>query len=195
MSSTRKKLKARVVILSGPSGAGKTTLHDRLLSSPRWKGRVVRSVSATTRKPRGKERHGREYLFLSPRMFAYKARTGQFLEWARVFDHCYGTPMKAVRENLRQGRSVLLCIDVQGARAVRRRIPKALSIFVQTPTMKELERRLKGRGTDPAEAIRLRLKTAAKEMKEAPRYDQVIVNDDLDRAFRDLETVLERELL
>ena len=178
-------------MLSGPSGAGKTTLHDLLLKSPQFAGRIVRSISATTRPPRGTERHGREYLFLSGKMFEAKLRRGQFLEWARVFDQYYGTPMNKVREVLKKGKSVLLCIDVQGGREVKRKIPSAVTIFVKTASMDELRRRLMSRGTDSKENIALRLKTARQELKEARFYDHVVVNDTLSRAQRELERILE----
>ncbi len=185
---------ARVIVLSGPSGAGKTTLHDILLASKRFKGRIIRSISATTRLPRGKERHGQEYLFLSKKMFEHKIRAGHFLEWAKVFDNFYGTPLKEVRENLAAGKSVLLCIDVQGARAVKKKIPEAVLIFVSPPSLKELEKRLLKRGTDTKEAVALRLKIAREELAQAKKYDHLIVNDRLDRAARELENVVEAKI-
>jgi guanylate kinase len=184
----------RVIILSGPSGAGKTTLHDRLLKAPDFSGCLIRSISATTRKPRGQERHGREYLFLSKAMFEHKIRTGQFLEWMKVFDNYYGTPVKNVREALKKGKHVLLCIDVKGAAVVRKKIPDALMIFVKTPTLQELRRRLEGRGTDTRESVALRLKTAREELKEAKKYDHIVVNDDLEKAFICLKDVLHKAL-
>jgi guanylate kinase len=184
----------RVIVLSGPSGAGKTTLHDLLLKAPAFRGRLTRSISATTRAPRGTEQHGREYLFLTRNMFTYKTRAGHFLEWARVFDNYYGTPLRNVRELLRRGKSVLLCIDVQGALEVKRKVPEALLIFVKAPSMKELERRLSARATDNAQSVALRLKAAAKELKQAGKYDHVIVNDDLPRAYAELAALLEAKL-
>ncbi len=185
---------ARVIILSGPSGAGKTTLHDLLLKSSRFQGKIIRSISATTRLPRGKEKHGREYLFLTPKMFEHKIRTHQFLEWARVFDHYYGTPLKNVEAHLNKGQNVLLCIDVQGGELVKKRMKNALAIFVKTPSLKELETRLMARGTDTKEAVALRLKTARKELTEAKKYDHVIVNDDLKKAYARLEALLSQTL-
>lgn len=186
--------KGRVIILSGPSGAGKTTLHDLLLKAPGFSGRLIRSISATTRKPRGRERHGREYLFLSQAMFAYKIRTGQFLEWMKVFDNYYGTPEKNVRDALKKGKHVLLCIDVKGAAEVKKKIPDACMIFVKTATVQDLRRRLEARGTDTPESVALRLKTAREELKEARKYDHVIVNDKLDDAFAELKSRLAKVL-
>lgn len=186
--------KGRVIILSGPSGAGKTTLHDLVLKAPGFAGRLIRSISATTRKPRGGERHGREYLFLSQAMFEHKLRTGQFLESMKVFDNYYGTPLKNVRAALQKGKHVLLCIDVKGACAVKKKIPEALLIFVKTPTLQELRRRLQGRGTDTPASMALRLKTARAELKEAVKYDHVIVNDKIETAFAQLKALLAKAL-
>ncbi len=189
-----RKKPGRVIILSGPSGAGKTTLHDLLLKSPLFVGRIIRSISATTRAPRGVERHGREYFFLTRKMFEYKIRSGQFLEWMKVFDNYYGTPMKNVRESCRQGQHVLLCIDVKGARVVKKKVPDAIMIFVKTATLDELRRRLEKRGTDSAQSVALRLKIAREELRQESKYDHVIVNDDLSRAFQKLMSLLRQAL-
>jgi guanylate kinase len=184
-----------VIILSGPSGAGKTTLHDSLLESAEFKGRIIRSISATTRQPRGQEKHGREYLFLSKRRFEYKIRAGHFLEWARVFDNYYGTPIKNVRDVLRKKKNVLLCIDVQGGREVKKKLPGSLMIFVKTPDIHELRHRLEKRGTDQPVTLALRIQTAQKELAQARYYDYVIVNDELSRAFNKLKAILRQELV
>jgi guanylate kinase len=189
-----KKQQGRIIILSGPSGAGKTTLHDLLLKAPQFKGSIIRSISATTRAPRGQERHGREYLFLTRKMFEHKIRAGHFLEWMKVFDNYYGTPMKNVQDNRRKGKHVLLCIDVKGALVVKKKVPDAVMVFVKTPTLKELQRRLEGRGTDSVQSVALRLKTAREELKQESKYDHVVVNDDLQKAFKDLTSVLEKAL-
>lgn len=186
--------RGRIIILSGPSGVGKTTLHDLLLSTPPFKGRIVRSISATTRQPRGQERHGRDYLFLSPKMFAYKVRAGHFLEWMKVFDHYYGTPLKNVHDAQARGKHVLLCIDVYGALAVKAKTPDALMIFVTTPTPEELRRRLEARGTDSPASVAIRLKKACAEIDLAARYDHVVVNNTLPEAFKQLATIVAQEL-
>jgi guanylate kinase len=135
--------KAKIVIISGPSGCGKTTLHKALLLSPLFKGKLVKSISATTRKKRPGERPGRDYLFLSTKTFEEKIEKGYFLEWEKVFDHYYGTPKKHALDLLKKGVNVLLCIDVKGAKNVAREFPQALKIFIKAPSMKILEARLK----------------------------------------------------
>lgn len=184
----------RIVILSGPSGSGKTTLHEKLLASRRFRHILVRSISATTRPRRTGERAGRDYLFLTEKMFRYKARAGHFLEWMKVFGNYYGTPHKAVRELLSQGKHVLLCIDVKGAAVVRRKYPRAVSIFIQPPNVAALKERLRGRQTERGADLKVRLATAREEMREAKLYDHVIINDDLGRAYARLEDILTREL-
>ena len=186
--------KGRIVILSGPSGAGKTSLHEQLLADKKLKFRLVRSLSATTRSPRAGEKHGREYLFLSKKMFFYKRRAGHFLESEKVFQHYYGTPGKNVRDLLRRGKNVLLCIDVKGAKSVRRKEPSSLNIFVRPPSVKILRKRLEKRDSEKPQELALRLRVAEQELKEAVRYDYVVVNDTLSRAFREIRNILTCEL-
>jgi len=152
--------KARVVVISGPSGCGKTTLHKALLASPLLKGKLVKSLSATTRVKRPGERSGRDYLFLSPQIFKDRIKKGYFLEWEKVFDQYYGTPKRQVLKLLKKGIHVLLCIDVKGARNVVRAFPRALKIFIKAPSLKILEARLKARGSESRETLALRLKVA-----------------------------------
>ena len=133
------KKKGKIFILSGPSGSGKTSLYKKLLESQR---RVVKTISVTTRRRRPGEKDGRDYFFVSPRMFFYKKRRGLFLETQKIFDHYYGTPKKCVADFLRGGKNVLLCIDVKGAKVVRRKFPKAISIFIKTPSLIETQIRL-----------------------------------------------------
>lgn len=183
-----------MIILSGPSGAGKTTLYKQLLEDPKFKGRLVKSVSVTTRPKRRGERHGKDYFFVSTKMFFYKSRRGHFLESEKVFDNYYGTPKKSVEDVLRMGKNVLLCIDVKGAKTIYRKFPKVVTIFIKTPSMAVLEKRLQVRGSEQGDAVRIRLKTAREELKEVKCYDYVIVNDDLRRAYGQLEKIIELEI-
>lgn len=179
--------KGRIVIISGPSGSGKTTLYKMLLESPRLKGTLVKSISTTTRSPREGEEHGREYLFISSKMFQHKVKAGHFLEWQKVFDNYYGTPQRVVKDLLSQGKHVLLCIDVKGAKVIQRIFPDALTVFIKTRTLSVLKKRLESRAQDNPESRELRLKIARSELKEAKHYAFQIINDRLDVAYKELE--------
>lgn len=181
----------KLVILSGPSGTGKTTIVQRLLGAVPG---LVRSVSATTRPPRPGEREGEDYFFLSREAFDRKAREGAFLEHAEVFGHAYGTPREFVERETAAGRSVILAIDVQGADQIRRRYSPVISIFVLPPSLSELERRLRARGTDAEAAIAGRLAQARAEMARKDQYDFVVVNDDIGVAVRAVRKHLETAL-
>ena len=182
--------KGRIVIISGPSGSGKTTLHKMLLESPRLKGRLVKSISATTRPQRPGEKHGRDYLFISMDMFQYKIKAGHFLEWQKVFDNYYGTPKKAAKDLLSLGKHVLLCIDVKGAKVVHRMFPDAISVFIKAPSLTVLKERLEARAQDSHQSRSLRLAIARQELLEAKHYNFQIVNDRLDHAYRQLESIV-----
>jgi guanylate kinase len=182
----------RVVILSGPSGAGKTTVVRELLrSSP---VPLVLSVSATTRGPRAGELDGREYHFLSHAEFAGKRAAGEFLECKEVFGRgdWYGTLRSAVTSGLEQGKWVLLEIDVEGAMAVREQFPDCVMIFLHPGSLAELERRLRGRGTDSEESIRRRLEVAGGELSRASEYRYQVVNETPEQAVADICAVLAR---
>ena len=181
---------ARFVIISGPSGCGKTTLHKALLVNPLLKERLVKSISATTRKRRPGERAGKDYLFLETKTFEDRIKKGYFLEWERVFDHYYGTPKKQALNLLKKGINVLLCIDVKGAKRVVQEFPQALKIFIKAPSIKVLEDRLKARGSESKESLATRLKVAKEELKEAKNYDHVIINADLNKALNDLQEIV-----
>jgi guanylate kinase len=185
----------RAVILSGPSGSGKTTLHQKLLSSKKLRRKLLKSLSATTRARRPGERSGRDYLFLTKDEFLRREKTGYFLEYEKVFDNYYGTPKRKVEELLRAGKNVLLCIDVKGAKTVKKQFPGALMIFIKAPSLVVLKKRLAGRASEAPKALKARLQRARKEMKEAGRYDYVVINNDLTKAFRQLQTIICRELL
>ena len=182
--------KGKIVIISGPSGSGKTTLHKKLLSSKKFKGRLVKSVSVTTRPIRQGEKGGRDYVFVPERKFLHQIKTNHFLEWQKVFDHYYGTPQKTVHELLEAGKNVLLCIDVKGANVVSQKYPEAIRIFIKGPSLAALKKRLKDRGSEGALALKVRLQTARRELREAKNYDYILVNDNLAKALRELGQIL-----
>lgn len=177
----------QLFVVSAPSGAGKTTLIRSVLS--KWPD-LRFSVSCTTRTPRGDEIPGKDYHFLSQEEFIQGIRRGRFLEWAVVHDAYYGTDGDIIRRWLREGKDVLLDIDVQGARQVRCHYPFAKTIFVLPPSLDALENRLKMRDSDAPEKVARRLSAAIAEIQEAPWYDFVIVNDNREDAIADLDAIL-----
>ncbi len=170
------------LVVCAPSGAGKTTLISRLTGEFPLKF----SVSCTTRAPRGTERDGVEYFFLSREDFLDRRARGAFAEWAEVHGHFYGTPLDPVRETLAEGRDMIFDIDVQGAAQLSLTLPEARLVFILPPSLKTLEDRLRGRGTDSVESIRLRLAAARREILESHWFHAVIVNDSLDKAYDEL---------
>ncbi len=174
-------------VLAAPSGAGKTTLvHALVKRNPDLKF----SISYTTRKRRVNEEEGRDYFFVEPDEFVRLQKGNQLLESALVFDNYYGTSRSQVEEHLRDGRSVVLEIDWQGAQQVRESMPDALSVFILPPSVTELERRLRDRKTDSDEVIARRLSDALGDMSHWSEFDFAIINDDLDQAVNQLEAVL-----
>jgi guanylate kinase len=178
------------VVLSGPSGSGKTTIVDRLLE--RSPVKLVKSVSATTRPPRKNEVDGRNYYFLTESEFARRRQRGDFLECAEVHGtgNWYGTLKSEVERARRLGGWALLEIDVQGAQQIMQKHPRALTIFLRTSSEEEYEKRLRGRGTDAEEVIQRRLANARNELKYAPEYRYLVVNDDLDQAVGQIVTII-----
>jgi guanylate kinase len=170
-------------IVSAPSGAGKTTLVSRLMAADQ---RVVHSVSYTTRSPRPGEQDGREYHFINVQSFLERRERGEFIEWAEVHGNFYGTSKTWLDDRMQQGTDVLLEIDWQGAQQVRRIFPEAVSIFILPPSIVELERRLRGRGSDSDEVIQRRVAGALGEMRHVNEFDFVIINKDLEVALGDL---------
>jgi len=179
-------------IVSAPSGAGKTSLVRALMERI---PALAFSVSFTTRPPRPNEVDGRDYHFVTPGEFERKVDAGEFLEHARVFDNYYGTSERAVRDQLAAGRDVVLEIDWQGARQVRRRFPAAISLFILPPSLEELERRLRGRGTDSEEVVARRLAQARDDLGHWAEYDYLVVNDQFDSALDDLGAIVRAERL
>lgn len=186
--------KGKIIILSGPSGSGKTTLYKKLLTNPKFSKVLKRSISVTTRNKREGERHGKDYIFVSKKMFLYKKKSGHFLESMKVFDNYYGTPNKNIREALEKGQNILLAIDVQGAKAVCRKYKKAVTVFIKTPTFEDLRKRLTKRGSENEKILNLRVNTAKKELKEAKNYKHVIVNGNLASAFKELKEIIAEEV-
>jgi len=183
--SARKK--ASLFVIAAPSGAGKTTLVKKIVErNPDLRF----SISYTTRKQRPNEEHGRDYFFVLEDEFLRLKAEGELLESALVFDNHYGTSRSQVEACLAAGRDVILEIDWQGARQVRRSMPECVSIFILPPSREELERRLRGRKTDSVEVIERRLRDAVSDMSHWDEFDHCIINDDLDQAVRELEGVL-----
>lgn len=170
---------SQVFIISAPSGSGKSTLVHSLLEQEPG---LIFSVSYTTRAPRGQEQDGREYHFVTREQFERMIAAGEFIEWARVFDHYYGTHRRYVDQGAAEGRDVVLDIDVQGARQLKEKIPGAVSVFILAPSREELEKRLRARGDTSDAVIRRRLAEAAREIRNFEQYDYVLINDDLQAA-------------
>jgi guanylate kinase len=175
------------LVLSAPSGAGKTTLANALRRRNRD---VAFSVSATTRPPRPREVDGESYHFVGRDEFLRMRDAGELLEWAEVHGNLYGTPRENVRRAQARGEHLLLDIDVQGARQIRRSLPEAVLVFVLPPSAAALVKRLGSRGTEAPEVLRRRLRNAAEEVRAAPEFDHVVVNEVLATAVAELEDVL-----
>ena len=181
-------------VLSSPSGAGKTTMSRRLLVDD---AEIVISVSATTRPPRANEIEGRDYHFVDDAGFDALIADNALLEWAPVFGHRYGTPRAAVEATLRAGRDVLFDIDWQGTQQLQQTDAASdlVRVFILPPTMAELERRLRGRGTDSDAVIAARMRRAATEISHWGEYDYILINDDPDRCLGEIRAILKAERL
>ena len=179
---------SKLYVISGPSGAGKGTLVARLMSElpHAWL-----SVSATTRGPREGEIPGVSYIYMTKEQFEQGISEDGFLEWAKYNDNYYGTPLAPIKEHLAAGCPVILEIEVQGAFQVKELFPDACLVFIEPPSMEELRRRLSSRGTETAEVIDSRMKTAEEEMKRRFEYDVCLVNDDLDKATQELVAIVQ----
>jgi guanylate kinase len=176
-----------VFVLSAPSGAGKSTLRERLIQQV---PKLIFSVSFTTRPPRPGEVHGQDYFFVDDATFDRMVAEDGFVEWVKVYENRYGTGKDWIREKLEAGTDILLDIETIGAGNVRREIPDAVMIFLLPPDAEALSHRLRGRGKDSEAQIRTRLRYARHEMEAYPNYDYLVVNDDLESAYRQLESVI-----
>jgi guanylate kinase len=176
-----------VFIISAPSGSGKSTLVARLLRNVPG---LLFSVSYTTRAPRGAEKHGESYNFIKREEFEARMHAGEFLEYADVFGNYYGTHQSVLESAQKEGRDLVLDIDVQGARQLKCKIPEAVSIFVLAPSRQILEQRLRARGEDRDEVIVRRLREAAEEIRNWQKYDYILINRDLEESDRILNSIV-----
>ena len=181
--------KGLLVVVSGPSGAGKGTICQALLE----KTPLAYSVSATTRKPRAGEVDGESYYFLSVEAFEKMIEKDELLEWAKVYDNYYGTPLKKVEEKLTAGEDILLEIDTQGAMKVREKFPEGVYIFILPPSLTELERRIRGRDTETEDVLQKRLAAAIDEIEAGKCYKYVVTNDEVDGAVDSVCAILAAE--
>ena len=179
-----------LIVVSSPSGGGKGTLIDRVLKTVPG---VSYSVSYTTRAPRGSEENGREYFFVDEPAFREMIERGEFLEWANVYGHLYGTSSAQVERERAAGRDIILEIDVQGAESIRHKVAGSVSIFILPPSFELLRERLVTRGTDSASDLERRLKGAPAEVAQYVSFDYVILNDDINRASQQLASVIYAE--
>ena len=179
-----------VFIISAPSGSGKSTLVNRLMASDK---NLIFSVSYTTRAPRGHEKDGQAYNFITREDFEARIAKGEFLEHALVFGNSYGTHRGILERGRSEGKDVVLDIDVQGARQLKEQIPDAVSVFILAPSREELAKRLRARSEDSEAVIERRLSGAAGEIQDYRLYDYVLVNDDVDRASQRLQAIVEAE--
>ncbi len=184
------KEKGKLFVISGPSGAGKSTVVFKAMEG---RDDVCFSTSVTTRKPRPGEVDGKEYFFVDLDRFKEMVENDELLEHAEYVANSYGTPRAYVEEKLAAGMNVILDIEVQGARQVNEKKPDSVKVFIIPPSLDELERRLKGRGTDTPRAIEARLIRAKQEYKEADFYDYIIINDDAERAAKELSAIMMAE--
>jgi len=181
----KKTRKGRLFVISGPSGSGKSTFIERFLKQDKTS---TFSVSYTTRKKRDKEVDGREYYFVDKKTFMDMVEKGGFLEWEVVHENLYGTPKKEIIENLERGIDILLDVDVNGAINIKKNYPDACLIFIEPPSSEELVKRLSFRGE---EQIELRLKRYDEEIEKKHIFDYTVINDNLERAYRDFEKIIE----
>ncbi len=180
----------KLIVLSGPSGAGKSTVIAKLLE---LRQDVCFSISATTRQAREGEAHGVNYYFITNDEFENLAINGGLLEFATYAGNSYGTPKEAVEKQLNEGKIVLLDIEVQGALQVKTSMPEAIMVFLAPPNMKILEDRLRGRGTDEEEKVKIRLETAKHELAKASKYDYIVVNNEVNTAAKELDSIITAE--
>ncbi|AIS52595.1 guanylate kinase Gmk [Thermoanaerobacter kivui] len=181
------KKKGLLIVLSGPSGAGKGTICKALMEKEK---NLKLSISATTRQPRVGEVEGKNYFFKSEDDFLKMIESDSFLEWAKVYDHYYGTPKEFVLKNLEEGNDVVLEIDIQGALKIKEKFPEGVFIFILPPSMEELKNRIKKRGTETEEEIIKRFKSAYEELNFVSKYNYVVINDSVEEAVEKIKAII-----
>ena len=182
--------KGLLLVVSGPSGAGKGTICKALLNK---NDEIKLSVSATTRKPRNGEVHGVNYFFIEKEEFTKMIENGEFLEYAQIYDNFYGTPKSAIIECLEKGQDVILEIEMQGARQIKEVYPEGVFIFVLPPSLEELKSRIVGRGTETVEEIEKRFSCAFEEINQIVNYDYFIINEDIEKSVNYVEAIISAE--
>lgn len=183
----RQQKKGKVIVISAPSGSGKTTICKHLL---KFNPQLVFSVSYTTRPPRQGEVNGKDYFFVSEKKFIKMIKQKKFLEWAKVYNNYYGTSKQQVLKTINSGRDILLDIDVQGGKNIKKIFPDGIFIFVLPPSWKELKQRITLRGKDSPDEIKKRLKNVNKELKYIKYYDYVVINDDLEKTVQTINQII-----
>lgn len=180
--------KGHLIIISGPSGVGKGTVCDKLLKQ---RSNIVKSVSVTTRQPRAGEIDGVDYFFKTKQEYEELKKKGGFLETFSIYDNFYGTPTEFVEKNINDGKSVLLEIDVQGALAVKQKMPDAKLIFLAPPSIEHLVQRLSKRNTEDEQSFKKRISAAKAELDNKDKYDYIIINDDIDKATEEVKRIID----
>lgn len=186
------KNKGLLLVISGPSGTGKGTLVERLIQR---RPEIRLSISATTRKPREGEVDGVDYFFKTKKEFQEMIEKDEFVEWVEYCGNYYGTPEKSILDSIESGYDVIFEIEVEGALKVKERFPNSILIFMVPPSLRELQKRIRGRGTEEEAIIKKRMRRAVEELNLIDKYDYIVVNDELDRAYNDVVYIMEAEKL
>jgi guanylate kinase len=188
--------RGHIFVISGPSGSGKTTLTEGILKDRSLRGKLVRSVSVTTRPRRTGEKHGKDYFFVSRDEFLRRRKEKKILEWTRYLGYYYGTPREFIEAQLSKARSIVLCLDFRGARRISRLYPdETVTVFIRPSSIDTLPERIRKRCKSTKEKeVQKRIRRARREIRESRKYDYSVVNDDFDRALKDLKTIVMNEI-